>query len=198
ESSDIEDRPFDRLSSFLRALAGIYFVLTALCAIAYTAAGIRIFDAINHAMTTIATGGFSTHDASFGYFEGQAVLWVGTAFMLLGALPFSILILFVVRGRLDALRDPQIRLFLLYTAIIVVAVAIHRRIVSDVPFGGALATSAFNLVSIITTTGFASEDYSLWGPFAVVVVFLATFLGGCSGSTSGGIKAYRFVIVGSM
>ncbi|MDZ5697771.1 TrkH family potassium uptake protein [Chelativorans sp. M5D2P16] len=198
ESSDIEDRPFDRLASFLRALVGIYIGLTALCAFAYVAAGMSTFDAVNHAMTTLATGGFSTHDASFGYFEGSAVLLVGTLFMILGALPFSILILFIVRGRLDALRDPQIRLFLVYTVVILLVVAIHRRIVNETPFSEALVTSAFNIVSIITTTGYASEDYSLWGPFSVMVFFFATFLGGCSGSTSGGTKAYRFVILARM
>ncbi|WP_205602493.1 TrkH family potassium uptake protein [Chelativorans alearense] len=198
ESSDIEDRPFERLSSFLQALVGIYVVLTALCAISYAAVGMTTFDAVNHAMTTLATGGFSTHDASFGYFEGDAVLWVSTVFMLLGALPFSILILLVVRGRLDAMRDPQIRLFLAYVVGIVLALAIHRRIVSDTTFGEALTSSAFNLVSIITTTGYASEDYSLWSPFAVTVFFFATFLGGCSGSTAGGVKSYRFLILARM
>lgn len=198
ESSDIEDRPFERLSNFLRALAAIYVALTALCAVLYAAAGMSIFDAINHAMGTLATGGFSTHDSSFGYFDNWKVLWVGTIFMTLGALPFSILILFAMRGRLDALRDPQIRVFLGYVAAIVLSVAVQRRVVDGVPFTEALTTSAFNLVSIITTTGFASENYLLWGPFAVMMAFFATFLGGCSGSTTGGIKAYRLYILGRM
>jgi len=198
ESSDIEDRPFDRLASFLRALIAIYVILTALCAISYMVAGMSTFDAINHSMATLATGGFSTYDASFGVFDSWAIMWIGIVFMILGALPFSILILFVVRGRLDALRDPQIRLFLTYTTLIVLSVAIHRRIANDVPFAEALTTSAFNLVSIITTTGFVSEDYTLWGPFTVMMVFFATFLGGCSGSTSGAIKAYRFFVLGRM
>ncbi|TWH01270.1 trk system potassium uptake protein TrkH [Mesorhizobium sp. J18] len=198
ESSDIDERPFERFSTFMVALLGIYASLTVLCAIAYAAAGMSSFDAVNHAMTTLATGGFSTHDASFGYFEGQAVLWIGTIFMLVGAIPFSILILLAVRGRLDALRDPQIRVFLGYVAAFALTVAIYRRVTADIPFGEALAHSAFNFVSIITTTGFASEDYSLWGPYAVVAAFFATFLGGCSGSTAGGIKAYRFYILAKM
>lgn len=195
ESSDIEDRPFERLSSFLRALVAIYIALTAFCAIAYAWAGMTLFDAVNHAMTTIATGGFSTHDASFGYFEGSTILWIGTLFMILAALPFSILILLVLRGRLDALRDPQIRLFLAYTTVAVLLLAVHRRAVEDVSFAEALTTTAFNIVSVITTTGYAGEDYTLWGPFAIMVMFFATFLGGCSGSTSGGVKAYRFLIL---
>ncbi|MCT8989371.1 TrkH family potassium uptake protein [Chelativorans sp. SCAU2101] len=198
ESTDIEERPFDRLASFVRALIAVYMFLTVLCAIAYAAAGMTPFDAINHAMTTVSTGGFSTHDASFGYFGNSAVLWVAAIFMILGALPFSILILFIVRGRLDALRDPQIRLFLAYTAAFVFVVAIHRRVMDGVPFGEALTSSAFNFISIITTTAFVSEDYAGWGSFAVMAVFFATFLGGCSGSTSGGVKAYRFLILGRM
>ncbi len=198
ESSDIENRPFDRFISFLFALVGIYCLLTGLCALSYAAAGMDNFDAINHAMTTIATGGFSTHDASFGYFEGNTVLWVGTFFMLMAALPFSILVLFFARGRLDALRDPQIRLFLGYVTVIVIVLAVQRRITTGQPFDDILASTAFNFASIITTTGFASEDYTLWGPFAVTLAFFATFLGGCSGSTSGGVKAYRFLILGAM
>ncbi|MDN2567682.1 TrkH family potassium uptake protein [Aquibium sp. A9E412] len=198
ESSDIDERPFERFSTHILALIGIYVVLTTLCAFAYAAAGMSGFDAVNHAMTTIATGGFSTHDASFGHFEGEAVLWVGTLFMLVAALPFSILILLVVRGRLDALRDPQIRLFLAYAVGFALAVAVYRSATTGIGFEAALAGSVFNFVSIITTTGYASEDYTAWGPFAVVAAFLATFLGGCSGSTAGGVKAYRFLILGRL
>jgi trk system potassium uptake protein len=106
-----------------------------------------------------------------------------------------VLMLFAVRGNLDALRDPQIRVFAAYSLVIVIAVAIYLRLSADRPFFEALTHSAFNFISIITTTGYASEDYSLWGPFAVAAAFAATFLGGCSGSTTGGIKAYRYLIL---
>jgi trk system potassium uptake protein len=115
--------------------------------------------------------------------------------MFIGALPFSIMILFAVRGRFDAIRDPQIRVFAGYSIALAVAVAIYLRVTDGVPFFQALTQSTFNLLSIITTAGFASQDYTLWGPFAVMCIFLATFLGGCSGSTTGGIKAYRILIV---
>jgi trk system potassium uptake protein TrkH len=154
------------------------------------------FDAVNHALTTLATGGFSTHDASLGHYgDRYAVLWVGTVFMFIGALPFSILILFMLRGRLDALRDPQIKTFAGYCLAFIVAAAVYWRVTADVPFGEALTHAAFNFVSLITTTGYASSDYSLWGPFIFACAFVATFLGGCSGSTSGAIKAYRFLIL---
>ncbi|WP_157019256.1 TrkH family potassium uptake protein [Mesorhizobium xinjiangense] len=196
ESSDIEDRPFERLSVFALSILGIYSGLTLTCAIAYAAAGMNGFDALNHAMTTMSTGGYSTHDASLGYYsDNLAVLWVSTLFMFVGGLPFSILVLMAIRGRLDAARDPQIRVFAGYVLFFALAVAIYLRISTGVPFFEALTHSIFNFMSVITTTGYASQDYSTWGPFAVACAFVATFLGGCSGSTSGGIKAYRFLIV---
>ncbi|OOG67630.1 MULTISPECIES: TrkH family potassium uptake protein [Sinorhizobium/Ensifer group] len=195
ESSDTSDKPFARLASFSRAFLVIYISITLLCAIAYSMAGMSRFDAINHAMSTVATGGFSTHDASFGYFSSIPLLWTSTFFMALCSLPFSILIVLVVRGRLDALRDPQIIVFLGYLSTFSIAVAIYHRLANGVEFHLALAHSFFNITSILSTTGYASEDYSLWGPFVVMVAFIATFMGGCSGSTSGGIKAYRFVVL---
>lgn len=196
ESSDIGEKPFDRFSNFAVALLSIYAALTLACAIAYAAAGMPAFDAVNHALTTLATAGFSTHDISMGFYaDNPAILWVGTIFMFIGALPFSILILFILRGHFEALRDPQIRVFAAYTVLFVLAVAVYLRLSSDRSFFDALTHAAFNFVSIITTTGYSTEDYGLWGPFAVSAAFVAMFLGGCSGSTTGGIKAYRFLIL---
>lgn len=196
ESSDIGDRPFERLSTYTISLIGIYIGMTVVCGVLYAAAGMSGFNALNHALTTISTAGFSTHDASMGqYADNFAILWIGTIFMFIGALPFSIVILLAVAGRLDALRDPQIRVFAGYVLIFVIAVAIYVRIATGAPFHEALTHAAFNFVSIITTTGYASGDYTAWGPFVVACAFVATFLGGCSGSTSGGIKAYRFLIL---
>ena len=195
ESSDIGDRPFERLSVFTFALLGIYTAMTVACAFAYAAAGMSVFDAINHAMTTLATGGFSTHDTSFGYFEGNAVLWVASTFMLIAGLPFSILLLLLLKRRWDAIADPQIRLYLAYAAAFTAlfgAYAVTRGLFEP---AGSLAQATFTSVSLLTTTGYASADYTLWGPFAVALAFVATFIGGCSGSTAGGIKAYRFLIL---
>jgi trk system potassium uptake protein TrkH len=196
ESSDIEDRPFERLSVFVMSILAIYASLTFACAIAYAAAGMSGFDAANHAMTTLSTGGYSTHDASFGFYgDNLPMLWIASVFMFIGGLPFSILALLAFRGRLDAARDPQIRLFALYVLFFAVVVAVYVRVRTGAPFIEALTHSVFNFVSIITTTGYASQDYSTWGAFAVACAFIATFLGGCSGSTAGGIKAYRFIIL---
>ncbi|MGB3387892.1 MAG: TrkH family potassium uptake protein [Pseudaminobacter sp.] len=196
ESSDIEDRPFERFQTFTVSLISIYTVLVVACTLCYTAAGMEPFHAVNHAMSTVATGGFSTHDTSFlRYADNPAILWTGTIFMFVGGLPFSIMILFAIRGRFDALRDPQIRVYATYCLLFVIGVAIYLRVYSETPFFLALTQSAFNVTSVITTAGFASQDYTLWGPFAVTCIFVATFLGGCSGSTTGGIKAYRFLIL---
>ncbi|MBO6719674.1 MAG: TrkH family potassium uptake protein [Rhizobiaceae bacterium] len=196
ESSSVEDRPFARLSTYTTSLLAVYSALTLACAILYAAAGMTGFDAINHALTSISTAGFSTHDASMGHYEDNlAVLWVGTIAMFIGALPFAILILFIARGRLDALADPQIRVFVGYLVAFVLAITIYRRITTDEGFFELLTHSAFNFTSIITTTGYASSDYTMWGAFVVACAFIATFLGGCSGSTTGAIKAYRFLIV---
>ncbi|GHC60858.1 TrkH family potassium uptake protein [Limoniibacter endophyticus] len=199
ESSDIQDRPYARVATFTLSIFGIYGGLTLLCALAYSAAGMGGFDSINHAMATLATGGFSTHDSSFGFFGGNyAILWVSTIFMFIGGLPFSILILFALRGRFEALRDPQILVYAFYTLSIIIIAAVYLRVSNGASLLSAVTHSAFNVVSIITTTGFVSDDYTLWGPFAVACLFVATFLGGCSGSTAGGIKAYRFLILFKM
>lgn len=196
ESSDIEDRPFERFQTFTLGLIGIYAVLVFVCAVAYDAAGMDTFNAVNHAMSTVATGGFSTHDTSFlRYADQPAILWIGIVFMFIGSLPFSIMILLTLRGRFEAVGDPQIKVFAGYTIVFSVAVAIYLRVHLDMPFFEALTHATFNILSIISTAGFASDDYTLWGPFAVVCIFVATFLGGCSGSTTGGIKAYRFLIL---
>lgn len=196
ESSDTNDKPFARLTSFTSAFVAVYIALTVLCTVTFDLLGMTHFDAVNHAMTTIPTGGFSTHDASFGYFgENLPLLWAATFFMTVSSLPFSVLILFIVRGRLDALRDPQILVFLGYLAAFAVAGGVYNRVVNHVDFSTALAHSFFNISSIVSTTGFASQDYTLWGPLMIMLAFMATFLGGCSGSTAGGIKAYRLVIL---
>ncbi|MCB1420449.1 MAG: TrkH family potassium uptake protein [Notoacmeibacter sp.] len=195
ESSDVDDRPFARFSTYAVSIIAIYALLTVACALAYKLAGMSLFDAVNHAMTTMATGGFSTHDASMGYYASPAIIWTGTVFMTIGGLPFAVLILLAIRGRRDGLFDPQIRVFLGFIVLFAFTNAIWITLTDKIPFFFALTHSTFNFVSIITTTGYASTDYGAWGPYTVASIFVAMFLGGCSGSTTGGIKAYRFYIL---
>ncbi|MDK1377886.1 MULTISPECIES: TrkH family potassium uptake protein [unclassified Sinorhizobium] len=195
ESSDTTDKPFARIVTFTRAFIFVYVVFTLVCAVTYGALGMNRFDAINHAMSTIATGGFSTHDASFGHYNSLPLLWAASFFMTICSLPFSIMIVLVVRGRLDTLKDPQIIVFLSYLFAFAMAATLYQRLVNGTDMHAALAHSFFTVSSILSTTGFASDDYMLWGEFIVALAFAATFMGGCSGSTAGGMKAYRFIII---
>ncbi len=195
ESSDTSS---EKVASGLKTvlwLGGVYVSLTAACAALYLAFGMSGFDAITHAMSTLSTGGYSTHDASFGYFADPRLHWVGIAFMIGGALPFMLYIQ-VVRGNAMALcRDQQVRGFLIFMACVCVAMALWLQSVRDISFFQALTLTTFNITSVVTTTGFASDDYSAWGPAAVGAFLILMFVGGCSGSTSGAIKVYRFQIL---
>jgi trk system potassium uptake protein TrkH len=153
------------------------------------------FDAINHAMTTVSTGGYSTHDASFGFFEETSMDLIATVFMILGGLPFVIYIR-AIKGDPAALwRESQVQAFLAFLVVAIVVVAVGLHVQNDEGFLRALRRAAFNIVSIVTTTGYANEDYMAWGPFAVACFLLFTVIGGCTGSTSGGIKIYRFEVL---
>lgn len=197
ETTDITERTSPRLSTHTMSILGVYSLLTMLCAICYAAGGMGGFDAITHSFSTISTGGFANYDSSFAlYADNPVILWTGIVFMFIGALPFSALIVLAVRARVNSfLGDPQIRVFAAYVATFVVGLTIYVRITREISFFDAFTHSAFNIVSVITTTGYTSDNYTLWGPLAVACFFVATFLGGCSGSTSGGIKAYRFLIL---
>ncbi|AXV15224.1 potassium transporter [Neorhizobium sp. SOG26] len=196
ESTETNDKPFARLASFTRAFLAVYILLTIACTVAYDVAGMSHFDALNHALSTVATAGFSTHDASFAFWkDNQAILVICTIFLTISSLPFSVLILLAMRGRLDTLRDPQIMVFLGYLGGIAVALGVYHHLRNSVELDDALIHSFFNIASILSTGGFSSDDYTLWGPFAVMLVFFASAMGGCSGSTSGGIKSYRFVVM---
>ncbi|MCB2096040.1 MAG: TrkH family potassium uptake protein [Parvularculaceae bacterium] len=198
ESSDRSEKIVAKAFDLAAWIFGVFVALTMACAAVYHILGMHWFDAINHALTTVSTGGFSTHDASFAYFDDASLMWAATIFMLAGALPFVAFIRFA-RGKYRAFfTDIQMRGFLTFLAAAILLVALTRFVRSEIPFLQSLTTSAFNIVSVVTTTGYASEDYQLWGPFAVGVFFILTFVGGCSGSTAGGVKIYRFQILGRL
>jgi len=146
-------------------------------------------------MTTVSTGGFSNYDASVGHFvDNPSILWVGSLFMLLGSLPFGLYVS-AMRGKRELLwSDSQVRGFLAFVLLVVLVLSTERVLHSELSFFDAMTHAAFNIVSIVTTTGYVSEDYTLWGSYAVVVFFYLMFVGGCSGSTAGAIKVFRFQI----
>jgi len=197
ESTDASEKVLPRAAQIATSIGLIYLLLTLACAISYAAAGMPWFDAVAHSMTTIATGGFSTSDLSIGSFGSHAVDYVATLFMILGGLPF-VLYLRAVRGQPQALlQDEQVRWFL---AIVAVAVAVMALYLwssrgDEVSASQAFRLAAFNVVSVITGTGYATSDYGLWGSFAIGAMFFLMFVGGCAGSTTCGIKIFRFQVL---
>ena len=194
ESSDRSEKVLPRTTQLVAYIGFIYLGTSVVCALAYWAAGMSGFDAIAHAMTTIATGGFSTYDASLAHFNSPAIEYIGVVFMLIGSMPF-VLYLRALRGNAKPLfRDDQVRLFLLIVIIAILSIAYYRY-ASGVEIGAALRESAFNVVSIITGTGYVTADYSGWGSFALIGFFFLMFVGGCAGSTTCGIKVFRFQVL---
>lgn len=195
ESSESSDKAMPRAAQIAGATAVIYLVLTLVCAVLLWGSGLGAFDAMAHAMTTVATGGFSTRDASVGGFANPDMEWIMIVFMVLGSLPF-VLYLQAVRGRPMALwRDTQVRWFFLTVGGLLALVALMTDLFLQVEPVEGLRLMLFNVISVMTGTGYASADYGEWGRAATVVFFFAMFIGGCAGSTSCGIKIFRFRVM---
>ncbi len=195
ESSERSERVTPRARELVSYIVAIYFALTLACFLTYHLLGMSLFDATVHAMTTLSTGGYSTYDASFGHFRHPGLEWAAVVFMIAGGIPFVAYIR-AVKGQWRALaRDVQVRAFLAFLVLVTALVALWLVGLGRESFGSALRKAAFHVVSIVTTTGYATEDYSLWHSFAVGVFFALTFIGGCTGSTAGGIKIYRHQIL---
>lgn len=195
ESSDRSDKIVPRAGQLVRYIATCYGTLTIACMIAYAMSGMTLFDAVNHALTTVATGGFSTHDASFGHYTQKSAIWSATTFMFLSSLPMVVYIQILRGGNLALWRDVQVRGFAGIVAVFVAGLTLWRYTSGDAQFFDVFTEVAFNVVSIISTTGFAYGDYSGWGPPAIGAFFVLTFIGGCTGSTTGGIKIFRIQIM---
>ena len=190
------DKILPRAAELAAGITGVYVGLTLLAAAVYMSLGMTPFDGFAHALTSIATGGYSTRDASFSHWHDLPGLhWAGSLFMFAGAVPF-VLYLRAARGEPFALfRDSQVRWLFV---ILAVAIAFTTAMLVDaevLPFGDALRHGAFNVISMMTGTGYASTDFGVWGGFAMVLIFILMFIGGCAGSTSCGIKIFRIQIV---
>jgi trk system potassium uptake protein len=195
ESSDQSDKALPRAAQIASAISIIYLTLTGIWACAYWMFGMTGFEAVAHAMTTIATGGFSTSDGSIGHFNSGPLEYIATAGMMLGAMPF-ILYLKTLQGDWRALpTDSQVQWFIAAVLMIVLFVAGWLTVVNGIDPVQSLRMAAFNIVSIITGTGYASTDYGMWGSFANPLFFLIMFVGGCAGSTTCGIKIFRLQVL---
>lgn len=194
ESADGSRKALPRINSLLGYVVLAYGTLTAAGVVAYAAAGLPGFEAVNHAMTTISTGGFSTSDRSFDRFDAPAIHYVAVAFMIAGALPFALYLRLGGRHGPAITRNVQVRGFLLLALAVTAVLAVDRVLAGGFDWEPAIRYSLFNVVSILSTTGYVSTDYGAWGPFAVALFFGLTFVGGCTGSTAGGIKIFRFQV----
>ena len=197
ESSDSSEKVLPRAAQLAGAIGMVYLGLTISNGIAYWAAGMTPFEAVCHAMTTIATGGFSTSDASLGHFGNDAIEGIATVYMVLGSLPF-VLYLQTVRGGWGALaRDTQVRWFFGLVLFALLSLAGWLMAANGAAPTDAFREAAFNGISILTGTGYSTADFSAWGTFALPVFTLLMFIGGCTGSTTGGVKVFRMQVLAS-
>lgn len=195
ESSDMGEKILPRAASLALGISLIYLALTFFCFLGYYFTGMSVFDAVAHAMTTLATGGYSTSDASMGGFMDNGADIVGTIFMILAGLPFGVYLLMTTRRDWGAIfKDSQVRAFVAVLIVMSLIVAFFLVLSDQFEFSRGLRLATFNTVSVITGTGYATADYNAWGPFAVSAFFAFMFIGGCAGSTACSIKIFRYQV----
>lgn len=195
ENSDVNEKFMPKISYIARRIIGVYLLLMIICAISLKSAGMNWFDAVCHTLTTISTGGFSTKNNSIGFFNNSTIEWLVTLFMFLGALPLTLYHSLLVTKDVHSLRSSQVVDFVKILAIYITITTtwlVYKGVYT--PFD-ALRYAAFNIVSIVTSTGYNSANWLNWGAFAATAFIVFALTGGCTGSTSGGIKIFRWQIV---
>src|SRR6056297_743979 len=184
-----------RITGTAKALWYLYLGITIACALAYWAAGMSVFDAICHSFSTVAIGGFSTHDASMGYFASPAVEAVAIVFMIIAGMNFALhFVAWRRKGLMHYWNDPEVRFYLAVlvgVSAIVCLILLQYPEASDTP----LRDGIFQAVSVATTTGFTTSNFSLWPSAAPIMLLFAAFAGGCAGSTAGGIKIVLILLI---
>jgi trk system potassium uptake protein TrkH len=184
-----------RISQTAKALWGIYALLTGAEVAVLCGLGMSPFEAVNHSFTTLATGGFSTRNSSVAAYDSPMIEWVITAFMLLGGVNFALHFQFL-RGRVrKVLRDPELRAYVAIFSATVFLIALELWARDLASWVDAPRLAAFQVATMLTTTGFATADYELWPAFSQALLFVLMFVGACAGSTSGSVKVVRIVIV---
>lgn len=173
----------------------VYLLLTVCGAIAFRAAGMDTFDAIGHSMAAVATGGFSSHDAGIGYFHSASIEWIAVILMSVSAMPFVLFIASLREGPGAVWADSQVRLFLGIITASSLSLTIWLVTREGLGLLDALRQATFNVTSIISTTGFTSQDFTRWGGFPSILLLALMLVGGCTGSTAGGIKMFRLCVL---
>ena len=196
ESSDKKEKILPRASQVAFIIIFTYLILTLFCAFFYRILGMNLFDSIAHAMTTIATGGFSTHNESIGYFKNSNIEIIATIFIILGSIPFISYLKFIKGNKKIFFQDIQIKglvyLFIFSSFIMFLYLLFNNN--SNLLIEK-IRIASFNVVSILSGTGYVTNDFSLWGKFPLIFFLFLMFIGGCAGSTACGIKIFRFQLL---
>ncbi len=185
-----------RITETAKALLIIYLALTISCAGAFWLAGMTLFDAVGHAFATVSTAGYSTHDASIGYFNSPAIMLICMFFMLISAVNFALHFLaWHSRGIKHYFTDPEFRFYFSMVILGIITSGSYLFFSEIYSFKTSFLNGSFELISILTTTGFGVTDFSLWPTFLPIFIFMFAFMGGCAGSTGGGIKMIRVLLI---
>ena len=195
ESSDSSEKLLPRATSIATEITVLYLFLSGLCAIAYWFSGLSIFDSIIHSMTTIATGGFSSQQGSIGAYNNLSLEIMCILFMIFSSLPF-VLYLKAIRGKPYLIfKDEQVQGFFKILISSILIIILYLSFLEDFDFFSSLRSVIFNVTSILTGTGFSTDSYDNWGTPVIVVFLCITFIGGCAGSTTCGIKVFRIQVI---
>jgi len=186
-----------RITETAKALWYIYLTLTIMCALAYWFAGMSLFDAVAHSFSTVAIGGFSTHDASLGYFDEVGIKIVAIIFMFLGGVNFALHFVAFRNWKFKSyLQDSEFKVYFQVLLLVsIIAVAFLHFTEATESYGESILLGVFHVVSIGTTTGFATTEFHLWPSFLPVLLLFTSFIGGCAGSTGGGMKVIRVILL---
>jgi trk system potassium uptake protein TrkH len=195
EGDDPYEKFLPKISSVVSKIIITYVVLTLILIILYFLNGMILFDAVAHSFTTISTGGFSTHDESFAYFQSNAILNIAIIFMIIGSIPFLLLAQTTINNIFNVFKDHQVQLFLLILIISITMIYYFARNYVEGEIFHQLSTISFNTISIISGTGYVSDNFENWGNYASILFLFLMFIGGCAGSTTGGLKIFRFQIL---
>ena len=194
-SYDTSEKILPKSKEVSLRLIKVYLTLTTLCAIFYKIFGMNTFDSITHSMTTIATGGFSNYDQSIGYFSNPNIEIISILFILLGSIPFILYIKFISDDKKIIFKDEQVKLFLKLTLISILILFFYLIIINKNIYEIHIRSVIFNVVSILTGTGYVTKEFDQWGNFPLIFFLILMFIGGCAGSTTCGIKIFRVHIL---
>jgi len=192
-NNDSSEKILPKSKEIALRLIYIYTGLTTLCAITYNIFGMNIFDSITHSMTTVATGGFSNYNQSIGFFDSLAIETSAMIFIVLGSIPFIVYIKFLSGNKSIFASDIQIKSFLKIILMSIIILSVYLAIKDSDSFS--LRSILFNIISILTGTGYVNDQFDSWGSFPLVLFLGLMFIGGCAGSTTCGIKIFRVQIL---